>query len=689
MLFLTKNQSVPKRFSSVSKALDSLNNLNKTLFHSLFGSGIINVSGEQLNSEGNFTFESAPLEGGSFVLSFKYSGEEPLIFSFQNEQEFKSVIATTFGNQFESYHIPLDETTLVAGDTVNKIDIPKRVFFPENFPTYSTPNFTVLYVNGTPQNSDHMELEETEDLLKVGFHRVRSGSVYPDPIDADGEFDVSVVEGATANVWLEKYGNVDPETGERMIRLQFSNFKSNLTPKTLVMEITNISSVETEYVHIARDVASEYSNSYYRLDEDRPEIIHVNFGYLSKLTSDNDDLLPNFFIKFYFVTKVEELSAFEGGISFSNKKFAMPMKNLTQVGSDFKVLALNRQTSRITDITSISSTLIGEAFRLDYENHSLEIFNVVPGLLSREIDIFVADFFYTPPLQLEYTHDIANTLGIFGTKGTSYTVYPEESEEEEEEGVLVLPNTLYLYAYLCDKKVDFVTHIDANAKLSTSHQLREADLRFLISASPNLVGTLSGCLVDKDYYEYILLGNLIKDGEDNYTLSVNTSEEGITSGYNRLLNLANQINIGGHPFNSYSINKTGTISASSSAGQHAYLTVANIPHSATKVELYGYLVDLGLRSGNTPRSYNAELVVRNHTESTEALIATITPNATGNTYFESVSPSLSDTPLITSYVSGSGTDRRSVSIKISTTEAMSDFSSYLASAEGNFYVQIS
>lgn len=677
MIFLTKNQSVPKRFASISKALESLNDLNKTLFHSLFGSGIINSDSSSLSSPGSFTLTTDGIVSEEYSLSFKYSGSDALIFSFQDAANFSSVITTIFGNQFESYYIPMDETNLVAGDVVNKVRLPSRVFVPESASQYSTKFYSSLYLNGTPQlASDSILEDDEEDGTSVGFSRVRSGSIYPEPVDSNGAYNQAAIEGASADVWVSDFGYTDPETSENFFRLQFSNFKSNSTPRILIMELTNTSSLETDYLYVSRDISSEETNLYYRLDEDRPEIVYINQEYVQTLANNEVSLLGNFFLRFYFVTKLEEFNAFEGNLSFSNKKFQIPADNLLPITSEFKVLAWNKVTNRIIDVTSISSTLIGEGYRINYENSSIELFNIIPGILSRDVEIFAADYYYSPPIQLDFGYDMANSIAIYGTKGTFY-LQNEVSEDSD------LPNVLYLYAYLCDRRLDLVTYTDSSAKLRTSSQLRESDLRFLISSDNSLALSNGPCEVDGNEYRYLMVGTLSRSGTD-YIFSLNGGPGGITSGYDRLINLAQSVQVGGYPFNSVDVNRTASIIPSAPTPV-AYVNIMNIPATATRVELYGYLTDISLLSGASPRQYSASLIIRDNVTLAETSILPITAGSSGSNYFEVVSANLNNS-FVAAVNLPSSSNRRTVSIKVTAIVPNPVETNYSVSVNGNFYI---
>lgn len=651
MISLTKNQSIPKKYSSIVRAIESASSIDKTLAYYLFGDGIINVSQLDLEQSSNYTFSSEGIQNDEYIMYFKYDGNLPLVFGFSNEEAFETVITRVEPSQFQSFYQGFDETNLVAGDGENRISLPLNVFYRDTddaaLTGFSSPYYNVMYFNGSPQRylpSTMETITTTGNQMGIGFKNIRAGSIYPEPRDTNDNFSSAPINGATLDEWILNFTFEDAESAEDFFALSFSNMKINSTPRILVAEVFNQASQNIEYLYIPKDVSQEDTNLYYRVDEENPFTLFVSQAYFQDLASGNPE---SYRVKFYFAMPIEEVNPFSSGSSLS-KKYKLPFENILPVGNEFKIFLYDRSRGSIIDATTLSNVLLGDTYNINYETGHLELYNIQPGLLNENVSVFISDIYYEPSIQLDFLGDMANTVAIYGTKGTTY--YAENVSTAGD-----LPSDLYLYAYLEKKSVDFSSYTNAEAKLRTVPQLTMSDVRFLISEESDLASNQNMSISDAGY-NYLLIGTLTRSST---TYEFSNLSNNLISPYNKLLQLASQIQQPGDVFNHIRYERDVKITNETEKD----FVILNVPLIANALEFYGYLGEISVDNQGIPKNFSAKIVLVDQTNNSETLISEITTNSNANTYFEFVPSSYKDSPFQTESIPNTS-GRKYVALKI-------------------------
>ena len=652
MIKLNTNQSIPKKFASVVKAIDANSNASGVILRSIFKYGVVNV--DQANVvDGDFTVINNNFQDGNFELYVKYVGSNDLLVAYENPTEYSSDMGTLTADQIEAYYYGLDEVNLVSGDINNPFKIPLNIFYADTVSGFSTPYFSVMYLNGTPQESTNFDTisktSPTSSTYNVPFTQVRAGVVYPEPIDTANAFNPVPIDGDSLDVWQTSFTYTDPESAEDFFAVYFSNFQVASTPRLLIAEVYNTSNGQTSYYPIPQDIADTTTGLYYRVDEEQLNKIYIPSAYfISTLGANNTTTLQTLILKLYFTTPLEELNPTSGGATFSNRKYQIPTTNLNPIDTNFKVFSHNTSNGQLVELSALSATLTGNAYEINYEEATIEIFNIIPGLVGQTINIYVADYYYTPPVVLDYGFDLANTIAAYGIKGALYL-----DDNPPSTNIADQPTNLYLYTYIDNKYSDYTTYIDSNSKLRTLPQVTEPESRFIITTGSNWGGTTLNGL---STYNVVQVGPLTL-GATNYSFAVSPT---FTQGFQNLVTVAQNLGSIGTNYNAMKYHESATITPPNDT---EYFTLAYVPPEALFVQLYGYMTELSAYYGATTMPYSAQIIMRDLTTTTDTVLYEITPNSGLTTYFENVPTTYQTTPFINASVPAT-TGRKKLLLKV-------------------------
>lgn len=564
MIFFSKDPSIPKKFYSLARGIEAASVLDRNLVFNVFYSGCVNFSDIDFTDLNIFSFTTPGIVNNEYRLYFKFaevaSGnpnyQKPLFLAFANDVEYESVLDKIFGDEFEAHFEGIDETNLTIGDAGNPFSIPANIFYTDIADTalndYSTDFYNVLYLNGNPQKSTTPYMENVTlntnntSLVDIAFKQVKTGAIHPDPVGVDNKFNSAPIDGATLNLWYDSFSFVDPETSEEFLALRFSNFKVSTTPRILIAEILNVNTATVSYAYIPKDISQTATGLYYRINEDEPYIILIPKQYFTTLIGSNSP--STFNVKFYFALPLEENNAFDASASTLSKRYSIPYSNLQPVTSDFKIFLLNTARGTIVEVTSLSNSIVGDIYNINYESNYLELYNIQLNLLNENTDVFITGLYYSPPVALDFTTDMANTIATYGTKGATYIQQNVTSASD-------LPNTLYIYAFASPQNVDFSSYYNSDAKLKTISQIQETTIRFLLSSSGTLATTVdTSNKSNLENYRYILVGYATRNGTNYSFTATDVDFLAAFTSFNQFLDqdftsFANHINNTNNPHN--------------------------------------------------------------------------------------------------------------------------------------------
>lgn len=675
MIVLTKNQSVPKKYPSIVRAIEDASDIGKVLAHSLFKSGIVNLDSVSVYDDSNYTITheiterdpSDPESVETLRVMLKYVGATPMVLAFEKENEYETIMGKVYGEQFQSYHKGMDETNLVAADEVNRISLPLDLFYHQNVDGYSSNLYSALYINGTPQKiSRTLPIQSVNDPesgadahMLVGFERISGGTVYPEPKNTLGQFSEAPITGALLSTWLEFFTTRDAETNEGFFTLHFSNFRLNSTPRMLVVEVTDPANGSISYLHVPKDVADQATDLYYRVDDQDPSKVFIPQQYFIDLAGEVN-------LKFYFVTPVEEVDPFVSGASLS-KRYQLPFSNILPptATTDFKILLHNTATGNIVDVTNLNVSMLGNAYRINYENSNLELFSVVPGLINENVNVYIANIEYAPPLTLDYVGDMANVVSTYGVRGTTFDGPSGRNNDRD------MPRNFALYVYVSETPIDFSSYTNSQSRLLTVPQLKESDIRFLlkplephsleydeygflIDSNGNHIKDEGGNSIDHAHlvsdtgYIYLRVGTVVYEPTKSaYELR---GSEGVTftSPFDSLMELAKKITVIRDPSNSVRYEKIST----SASHRHTFIVSFVPPFGDMQVAIYGWMANITARAGGVVRDFSAEMYYFEEHGAVRSLISEITQRSSSPAYFQHVPGDYETNPFFVTSVSG-------------------------------------
>lgn len=619
MVSINKASSVPKKFSSFISALEDTNTDISTALYYLLGAGVLNTPSI---SPSSFNFVANYDAGTSqYSLIGSYTGAQPLVLNFSGQNS-NAILGRLVSGSVYSYTSSYDEVQLTSGDIANTINLPLSSLAPTNISQYSSKYYSTLYVNGTPQLSTNVNLT-ADTQLRLSFNKISGSTVFPAPIDINKNFSSTPLLGATlsggGSTWSSNFIYTDTD-GTQYLVLHFDNINLSVTPRVLMAELTNTGT--TSYLVIPKDVADLNTNMFYTVDENDSTLMYI------KLTNTTLGGLfssaPSTSLKIYFVSPVEELNPFSQNTSFS-KKYQLPYKNLAPNADGYlKIFSIDTSTNTVTDITALNSSIVGNIYSLDYTNGVLELFNLFSGALTATAKIYVSNVVYQPSLQLDKLGDVANTITMYGNKGTVYI----------KNGVTLisnLPTSLNVYAYLQGNQKNFSTILDSNSYLRTVYQIEKAETQIIITETN--YGT-------NNYFAYagtaaVKLGTLAIVGSSPASALYNfTPDPGLTTPYTQLTTLAQSINIAGQ-YKTYvlNINETFVPNPGGNIFRFAY-----IPQQFHTLKLLGVIGDIS--SINTVTSvtsnFSASILWGDEQTSTTTNLLNITANSGSTKYFEFV-----------------------------------------------------
>lgn len=657
MITINKNQSIPKKFSSIIKTIEEFSDNVAIISKYLLGSGVVNTdkvfsSDFQVN---NGTIDSE----NKYRMYFRYSGTDGLTMAYRAGE--KTYVDLTSGNEFTSEIFGFDENTLISGDKQNTLKFSHGLIFQSSSTNYSRDFFSALYINGTPQPTEHineLSLETSTQKISVGFSKIRGGTIYPEPRDIDGGYsDLPILEDGTNTytLWKSDFGYTDSK-GDLFLKLSFPHLRSATTSRLLVAEVYEKTQGVKTHFPVPKDIADEKTGLYYSIDQDDETVIIIPTKHFDTLVptegaTPDDELL----LKFYFVLPLQELSPFGSSAAFS-KKYKIPFKRIEQVDDSFKILAHNTETGDITDLVQTDVTIVGSSYTIDYESSSVEIYNVIPGITGSNIDLYIANVDYAPPIQIDFSGDLANHYGIYGPKGTSFVTSDVTTYSD-------LPATLYVYTYLGKRETDFVSVLGEDGKLITDSQVEESDIRFTIREVEISAGSEKGFLNT----DYIRLGTLTRGASDsNYTFTINSA---FTTPYENLKAIAAEIQAAGTAYDIYRVRDTGVAQNNNIANPVTYtVRIGWIPSGAETINLYGYVGNIDAYWTSTQKTFTAELNLINTTSSTTTLFKTVATTQATPYNTEYLGANYETSPADTMDISGTVNEDRYLELKITVTD---------------------
>lgn len=576
MIKINKANNVPKKFSSVISALESIDSSIATSLFYIVGSGVLNV--DELDAS-SFSF-TPTISSGKFSVVGKYVNTKDLILSFEGKES--AIISRLKAGKTTGLNIPFDERNNPGGDLVNSVKLPLTSTSATSVVNYSNDYFSVLYVNGTPQRIQNINasVSESETHINVSFTKLSGGGYYPAPFDKDGRFTSIPFTGNTLTNWYANFLYTNNEN-EQFLSLKFENINIASSPRALILEVSSPGNIK--HLFVPKDVADPETKLFYRIDENDPQIIYIKVSntYLSSLANSTN-------LKIYFAAPLEELNPLSKNTTFS-KKYKLPYKNIVEnAPNHLKILSIDSTTRNVVDITALDSAIVGSVYALDYDEGTLELFNVFSGVVTESSVVYLASIEYKPPLQINYLGDIANLVTAYSENGYTYT----------KDTSLGIPTLLHVYAALYGNKSNFVTILDEGAYLQTANQTEEAEVRLIISENGSLDSNYSGMFGTK----YIKVGSL--SVSTSPTLSVTfTQNSSLVGPFQRLQDIAASITIRDR-FDVHKI-RYNNPSISLSPSSSTYYVVVPIT-TITKVmplpnflQLYGYSGHIIVRNTNT------------------------------------------------------------------------------------------
>lgn len=603
MIFINNSPEIPKKFSSITKAIEgAYEDISNTVYW-LLGEGLVNFSSiEPINETTDFRLSVSYNPAlNKYLLTFKYiNTEKDLKMSFAESDKSKAYLAALKGNSFFSHTKIFDDNNLLVGDTTNKFSLPLRNLVSTNVVGYSSEYFSSIYVNGCPQPISVIEYtpDENANTLKLGFSSVYGGALYPNPSDLNKNFSQYPIIGATPNEWVASFSK---ETANYLeIELKFSNANIYKTPRLLVMEIVDLATQSVSYLHIPKNLASDNGVFYYinELDED---VVVVSIdkssdfyaSYFLSPTSSVQNML-----KFMFLLPLENISPLTANFSGLSRKYKLPYYNLLSPNAlaEIRVLAYDSATDTVNDISLLNTGLLGSLFSLDYENGVLEILNVLAGQITNTTSILAYNIRYLPPLQIDYTGDFSSNISMYGTHGSTYVI---ENAVDTQNNRLNLPKTLYVWAYLKENPKKYLPVIDSAGSLASINQYTELDLTFFITLNNEYNDILVTTDLTYQNTKPINIGylNLRKPTEDStdpvtsyYVFKLNPT---LSAPYERYKKLIKDVGI---YFLDYKVFKIDNIkntlpvkTINFEKQVQKYYKVAYLPKDTEIIEFYGYL----------------------------------------------------------------------------------------------------
>lgn len=598
MIFINNSPDVPKKFSSISKAIASTNEDVTSALYWLLGEGFVNFNeNDQIDETNDFklTF-SYNSNLNKYLITFRYSNtEKPMKISFSESDKSKAYIGSLLGNSFYNHSLVFDDNNLLSANVNNKAILPLRNLVATNVPGYSSEYFSSIYVNGVPQPINNIQYtpDEAENSLNVGFSNVYGGSLVPDPINVYQNFDSISITGGSPKEWVDHFSIED--TYSINLKLKFSNLSMYKSPRYLVAQVTDLSTQSVSYIHIPKNFANTDLLFYY-IDEfdDDTLVISIDKGssfYTKYILDANASVQTN--IKFMLLSPLEGISPFTANFSGLSRKYKLPYKNLSAPDAltELKVLAYDSLNDSVFDISLLNTSLLGSLFSLDYQNGILEILNVLTGQITTTTEIFAYNIKYVPPLQIDYTGDFSSNITVYGTHGSTYVV---ENAADSVNKRLNLPSTLYVWAYLKENPKKYVPIVDEKGLLSSKNQYTELDLTFFITKENEYTSILVDTDLTYQNTKPINIGylNLRKPSEDSYDPAtvyyIFKLNSEISAPYARFKSLLDNLNISFSDYKVYKLDVKKEIFPKNNTIKR-YYKVAYLPKDTEIVELFGYI----------------------------------------------------------------------------------------------------
>lgn len=602
MIFINNSPEIPKKFSTITNAINgAYEDISNTVYW-LLGEGLVNFGTDQLNESTDFrlAFSYNPALN-KYIITFKYvNTEKDLKMSFAESDKSKAYLSSLKGNSFYSHALVFDDKNLVSASTTSKVSLPLRNLVATNVNNYSSEYFSSIYVNGYPQPTTSIDYapDEQANTLKVGFSSIYGGAIFPDPVDTNKNFSEFPILGATPQEWSSTF--VKNFSSYVEMRVKFSNANVYKSPRFLIFEIVDLATQQTSYLNVPKNISADLGVFYYidSLDEDTV-VISIDKGsdfydkyFLSTSGSTQTRL------KLMFLSPLENISPFTANFSGLSRKYQLPYKNLTSPDAitEIKVLAYDSATETVSDISLLNSSLLGSLFSIDYENGVLEILNILAGQITSTTSVFAYNIKYNPPVQIDYTGDFSSNISIYGTHGSTYVI---ENTVDEINNRLNMPKTLYLWAYLKEVPKKYSPIIDSSGYLSSINQYTELELTFFITLNNEYTDILTTTNLTYQNTKPINIGylNLRKPTEDStdpvtayYIFKLNPN---LLAPYERYKSLLKTFGI---YFLDYKVFKTDkaqqTLPVKTISGEkqiQKYYKVAYLPKDTEILEFYGYL----------------------------------------------------------------------------------------------------
>lgn len=605
MIFINNSPDVPKKFSSFTKALtDNYENTSNILYW-LLGEGIVNFGDkDKINAKNDFRLSFFYNNvSNKYLLKFKYvNTERPLKMTFSENITEKAYLATLQGNSFYSENIIFDENNLVSGGVNNKISLPLRNLVSDDISSYSTEYFSVVYVNGYPQRISNMLVEpnEKDNKLNIGFSSVYGGAIFPDPINRYQIFDEAPIAGASAKTWLDSFGKNN--TAYIEISMKFSNSNIYKTPRHLILKISDSLTGTTEHFYVPKNLASS-EGIFYTIDpaDEDNVIVYINkeaYIYTNYFSADKS-IQNN--VQFMFLNALENLSPLSVNFSGLSRKYNLPYRNLVAPDAlnEIKVLTYDTSTNTVNDISLLNTNLLGSLFSLDYTEGTLEILNVLSGQITSTTVVLAYNIKYLPPLQIDYTGDFASNISVYGSHGS---IYVAENVFDAANGILNLPKTLYVWAYLKENPKKYFPIIDSSGNISSINQYTQLDINFFITENNEYTDILTTTDLTFSTTRPVNIGflNLYTPTPTSvdpvtafYAFSLNTNLMAPYARYKNLLNDSRVYLLDYKTFKIYDEPNEPIVTPVRTIGNkrmaRRYYRVGYVPENTEIIEFYGYL----------------------------------------------------------------------------------------------------
>lgn len=401
-------------------------------------------------------------------------------------------------DELTSYSVLFDEYNAVNGSITNPISVPPSLFKLEQVDDYSSSYFSFLYVNGTPQLSGDISINATSEDIKISLSRVRGGYIYPLPKDKHGIFNHKIVTGIS---WSEFRRDFCDENLNCYLDFGFLNIPT--TTRYLMLKV--ISAGQEISYHVPKNIPVYDKKIYYYPSSDSPSVAVLS---LEDLSLNDGDVLSVFFIE-------EILPSFSPTREdlFVNQYKLKGSNYLPETAFGSVVYVLDEQSGKFINLSNLNNLLVTNVYTINTSTGTVSVnSSYLPTPQSR---LFIANYFYAPPLRFYPESDYLNNLTLYGPIGASFKVS-------------TWPSTIYLYVRNMGIPSRGITYYDSRSKVVSAPNTY--DLRTHFFLSPNQV----------DLPNYMYAGTVNISIFRN--LSFTPSSLFLTP-YSRLVELAREIHI--------------------------------------------------------------------------------------------------------------------------------------------------